>query len=162
MAVFYKKTEKRNPQSPSDPKKWYCVLRRIRKATTKEVSEAASRMTSASPKEIEMAIIRSFQEIAALIRDGRSVEIDGFGTFRLTVKSQGVATKKELNANAIVKGNLRFVPSIELKELIAKIEYIDVDEFSKKAGSNNKDEDFDAEDEDFEDFDDDNDLQENQ
>jgi len=131
MPAFYKKTERRNPQSEQAPKKWYCVLRRVKQAKTKDVAKVAAITTTANPKEIEMSILRYFDTIINLLQDGRSVEIEGFGTFRLTASSRGADTKEELNSSYIIRGNVRFIPSQELKERINKTEYVDIDEFGK-------------------------------
>jgi Bacterial nucleoid DNA-binding protein len=131
MAVFYKKTQRRNPMDPSAPKKWYCVLRRVKKALTKDVAAAAAEKSMASPKEIELSIVNYFQIIVNLLKDGRSVEIENFGTFRLTVSVQGADTAEEFNANYINQANIRFIPSKSLRGDISDITYIDADDFSK-------------------------------
>jgi Bacterial nucleoid DNA-binding protein len=136
MPSFFKKTERANPLDRTAPKKWYCVLRRIKKAKTSDVAKAASITTTADPKLVELSILRYFETIVNLLQDGRSVEIEGFGTFRLTVSSEGANTKEELNSGYIKRGNVRFIPSLELKERINRTQYIDIDEFSKDANSN--------------------------
>ena len=131
MAVFYKKTQRRNPMDPSAPKKWYCVLRRVKKASTRDVAVAAAEKSMASAKEIELSIVNYFQIIINLLKDGRSVEIENFGTFRLTVSAKGADTQEEFNANFINKANIRFIPSKYLRNDVSDITYIDTDEFSK-------------------------------
>ena len=136
MPVFYKKTQRRNPLDPSAPKKWYCVLRRVTKAKTSDVAKAAAITTTANPKVVEMAILRYFDIIIDLLKDGRSVEIEGFGTFRMTANSKGTDTKEELNSSCIIRGNARFIPSAELKERLSRTEYMDVDELGKPTKGN--------------------------
>jgi len=131
MPVYFEKTERANPQNREAANKWYCVLRRINQTKTRDVAKAAAITTTVNPKEVEMAILRYFNIIINLLQDGRSVEIEGFGTFRLTAKSKGAETKEELNSSYIIRGNVRFIPSQELKERINKTKYIDIDEFSK-------------------------------
>ena len=103
----------------------------MKKASTKDVAAAAAEKSMASAKEIELAIVNYFQIIMSLLKDGRSVEIESFGTFRLTVSSQGADTQEEFNANYINKANIRFIASKSLRTDIKDISYIDADEFSK-------------------------------
>jgi Bacterial nucleoid DNA-binding protein len=131
MPVFYKKTQRRNPMDPSAPKKWYCVLRRVIKAKTSDVAKAAASTTTASPKEVEMAMVRYFDTIVELLKNGRSVEIEGFGTFRMTANSKGADTKEELNSTFIIRSNARFIPSVELRQRLGRTQYVDVDELGK-------------------------------
>ena len=129
MPVFFKKTKRRDLKNEG-AFKWYCVLRRIKRARTKDVAKLASVTTTVNPQEIELAILRYFDIIADLLLDGRTVEIEGFGTFRMTANSEGADTKEELNAGYIKKGNIRFIPAKEFKSHISKMEYIDAEEFS--------------------------------
>jgi Bacterial nucleoid DNA-binding protein len=132
MPSFYKKTQKRNPLDPSAPKKWYCVLRRTERAKTRDVARIASIGTGNNANNIESSIKDYFSVILSLLQDGRSVEIEGFGTFRQTVRSKGADTKEELNSTYIVTGNIRFISSIESKEIMNKTKYIDIDDMAKK------------------------------
>jgi nucleoid DNA-binding protein len=54
---------------------------------------------------------------------GQSIKLEGFGSFRLSVTSEGTATADELNAHHIKGAKLIFLPSVELKRSLEDVSY---------------------------------------
>jgi nucleoid DNA-binding protein len=54
---------------------------------------------------------------------GQSVNLEGFGTFRISVTSEGTATPEELNARHVKGVKLLFLPSADLKRNLEGITF---------------------------------------
>jgi len=59
----------------------------------------------------------------ATVEAGRSVNIDGLGTFRLSFSSKGVDKPEDFNANMISGLKVIFTPRTELRDKIKSVKY---------------------------------------
>lgn len=132
MTIFYNKVQRKNPAKPSDPMKWYPVLRRIDLMEEEEVTTAIADETTLNPREASMALAQLKKVLINALLNGRTVQLGNWGTFRLTITTKGSATAKEVTADNVKEVNLRFVPGKELKEAIAKAQIRDVNTLAKK------------------------------
>lgn len=121
MAVFFNKVEKGNPGKPTDPKKWYPVLRTVSLVSEKEVAKLISEETTLNYKEAEMAIAQFQKVLVRLLLNSYSVQLGDWGSFRLTCNSYGSNTKADVTAQNITKVNLRFRAGNDLKNEIKKV-----------------------------------------
>jgi hypothetical protein len=123
MAVYYKKTEKANPQKREEPKKWYVSLNSLGMKKENEVAVLAADGTTLDPKEAQLAYSRFGIVLMRLLLDGHTVEIENLGSFRLTVNSEGVDKKEDVSPKQIKKVNLRFVPCEAAKDMLKKANF---------------------------------------
>ena len=131
MTVFYNKTLRGNPADPDAPKKWFPVLRSIGKLKEKDVAKKVSDETTLNRKEAEMALCQLEKVLVEALLDGTTVQLGEMGTFKLTIKTKGSDTKDEATAMKIEKAMVRFVPSVQLREAIAKIHFSSTDNIKK-------------------------------
>ncbi len=120
MSLFFKKVERSNPRDIKAPKKWYASLKSIGLKKEKEIAVLAAEGTTLDPKEAQLAYSRFGIVVLRALLDGHTVEIENFGTFRLTIHSEGTDKKEELTANHIKGANIRFIPCKTAKETIGK------------------------------------------
>lgn len=125
MALFFKKIERINPRDTKAPKKWYATLKSIGLKKEKEIAILASEGTTLDPKEAQLAYSRFGKIVLRALLDGHTVEIEDFGTFRLTIHSEGTDKKEELTANNIKGVNIRFIPDKSTKETLQKATFKD-------------------------------------
>lgn len=57
------------------------------------------------------------------LADGRIVELGDFGTFRITVSSEGAALPEDLTVRSITDTRVIFTPGKRFKQLLATIEF---------------------------------------
>jgi predicted histone-like DNA-binding protein len=118
MALQFNAVERVNPQTKE--KKWYAAPKLTGKRTLKEFSVDLSEKSSLSSGDVQSAIVNMIQEMPKWLMNGDSVKLDGFGSFRLSFSSEGVATKDEVTANLITDIRLIFDADDAIKERIAK------------------------------------------
>ena len=93
-----------------------------------ELCEQISQMSTVSAPDAKAAIEAMGMVMVSYMNSGRSVHVDGLGTFYYTCVSngQGVDTEEEVNANQITGTRVRFVPEssrqgrVETRALISK------------------------------------------
>ena len=93
--------------------KWFpraCVLKHP--VDTQELAEAISRKCTVTPADVH-AVIRSLPEVMAFyMENGRSVHMDGLGSFfyKLSCAEQGVDTSEEVSAEQVQAVRVQFIP----------------------------------------------------
>lgn len=93
--------------------KWFpraCVLKHP--VDTQELAEAISRKCTVTPADVH-AVIRSLPEVMAFyMENGRSVHMDGLGSFfyKLSCAGQGVDTPEEVSAEQVQAVRVQFIP----------------------------------------------------
>ncbi len=131
MAIFYNKVQRKNPSEPTEPAKWYPALRRINQLKEKQVAMEIADETTLNPKEAEMALSQFKKVLIRALLGGQSVQLGDWGTFYLTLSSEGSATEAEVTSAKVKKINIRFQPGKELKEAINKAEFLEAATLSK-------------------------------
>lgn len=96
--------------------KWFPFARTVgTPADTQEVGEAITQVCTASPADVH-AVLRALPDVMARIMEsGRSVHIDGLGSFyyKLSCAGRGVDTPEEVSEEQIKVIRVQFVPERE-------------------------------------------------
>jgi len=123
MALFYNKVQRKNPAKQNEPGKWYPVLRSVTQVTEKEVGKRIADETTLNAKEAEMAISQLLKVLKAELLAGNTVKLGDWGTFYLTVNSNGAETEQAVTAALIKQVNINFLAGDELREALDKAEF---------------------------------------
>ncbi len=93
--------------------KWFPFAQTVGKpADTQEVGEVISKMCTASPADVH-AVLRALPDVMAhIMESGRSVHIDGLGSFyyKLSCAGRGVDTPEEVSEEQVKAIRVQFVP----------------------------------------------------
>ena len=108
MAILYNKIERANLQNPLAPKKWHPLIKTINRIEEKDVAKEIADETTLNRNEAEMALAQLEKVLINNLLAGNSLQIGDWGSFHLTCKSVGSATKEEVTAKNIKKLNIRF------------------------------------------------------
>jgi len=113
MALQYSAVEKINPQTKT--KKWYAQPKLTGNRNLKDISKDISEVSSLSAGDVQNVIVNLINQLPKWLMEGDSVKLDGFGTFRLSFSSDGVAKKEEVTANQIKDIYILFNPDNDIK-----------------------------------------------
>lgn len=105
--AFYKKVQKKVNG------KWYPEAVTVGKpAGTDEVADRLAKISTVSRADVRAVLSELGGVMGDLMKEGRSVKLDGVGSFRYTAdtKKQGVDTADEVSAKQINGIRVRFVP----------------------------------------------------
>ena len=118
MALQYNAVERMNPQTKE--KKWYAGPKLTGKRGLKDLSKDLADLSSLSPGDVQNVISNLINELPKWLMEGNSIKLDGFGTFRLSFSSDGVAKKEEVSAKLIKDIRILFDADDEIKERVNK------------------------------------------
>lgn len=127
MAIRYKLVQKRNPQDPEGPRKWYATTNAQGALPETEMMKRATKNSTVSPGEFRLSMEALVSYVPEELRNGRNVRIPGLGTFRMTFKSQGADTVEGYDANEMIyEPRVTFLPEASFREaLINGLEFED-------------------------------------
>ncbi|GHU03534.1 hypothetical protein FACS1894147_07620 [Spirochaetia bacterium] len=114
MAIKVKKIQRSNPQN-RDEKKWYYTQEKSGSVGFDEMAKAISERSSHAPSDVRSILANMVNVMPDFLKLGHTINLEGFGTFRMAVTSDGAVTPEELTTNDIHNTKLRFLPSIQLK-----------------------------------------------
>jgi predicted histone-like DNA-binding protein len=99
--VNYSLVQRRNPVKKDAPKLFYASAQKTGDLTYEEIQKSISSRTTATPGDVSCVIESLLADIAAGLKAGKSVFLDKFGKFRLSLGSKGAATMKEFTTDMI-------------------------------------------------------------
>ena len=132
MAVFFNTVRRINPANPDADRKWFPVIKSVKQVGGKEVAKLMATETTLNHKEAEMAMSQFGKAMRHLLLDGYTVQLEEWGSFRLTCNGEGNHNREEVSAQNIKTLNVRFSPSKELKEDIQRAELRSVESMLSK------------------------------
>lgn len=98
--------------------------------------------TTLNPAEALMAIRQLHKVVVRALLNSQSIKLGDWGSFSVTLHSEGATTEQALKATAIKSVNVVFHPGEAMKEELQKAEFTWVDKMANTAGnSNNNDDD---------------------
>lgn len=106
---------------------WFAVQRKLQKkggATNRELAQRLSEYTGFNRGDIQGILIELPNVMAQLLQDGRSVTIDGLGTFQTAVTSNGFDHPEEITPSEVRLSRVYFRADKKLMEVVKKARFI--------------------------------------
>ncbi|MFT3740051.1 MAG: HU family DNA-binding protein [Breznakibacter sp.] len=124
MAVTYVLTQRGNPGAPEAPKKFYAQAKSRDELTFRKLSkEIAEGSTTVSDSDV-LAVLNDLTKILKRhLSNGEIVRFGDFGSFQITLTSDGAETAEKFNASLINGGKVAFRPGIDLREMLSTLKY---------------------------------------
>jgi predicted histone-like DNA-binding protein len=122
MAVWLRKVRRENPQNRSQAK-WYLTQEKSENVGMKDIAKEIEGRSALSLGDVQSVLSNLMEALPVFLKLGQSVNLEGFGTFRVSVTSDGTATAEELNARHVKGVKLLFLPSADLKRNLEGITF---------------------------------------
>jgi predicted histone-like DNA-binding protein len=122
MALWLRKIQKKNPQDLT-LSKWYLTQEKSGNIGTKEIAREIERRSALSLGDVQSVLTNLVEVLPVFLKLGQSVNLEGFGSFRVSVSSEGTATPEELGVRHIKGVKLLFLPSANLKHNLEDITF---------------------------------------
>jgi predicted histone-like DNA-binding protein len=122
MAVKLKKISRKNPQNLSQSK-WYLTQEKTGTVGTQEIAKEIEGRSALSLGDVQSVLSNLVEILPLFLKLGQTINLEGFGSFRISVTSEGTATPEELTARNVNGVKLIFLPSVELKRNIEGISF---------------------------------------
>ena len=127
MSIFLKPVQRTNPLKPDEAKKWYPVQYTTKMVDENEVAMLIADETTLNPMEAAMAIRQLRKVVQRLLLDGKSVKLGDWGTFNITLNTEGAERKEDLTARNVKRVNINFQPADEMKAAMQKADFVWLD-----------------------------------
>lgn len=129
MAILLKTVMRNNPLDKDAAPKFYPVQKTIQMIDETTVAEQIADETTLNPAEALMAIRQLRKVLLRELLNSNSVKLGNWGSFGITLNTEGADTKDAVKATHVKRVNVRFTPGTEMKEALkkAKFEWIDKD-----------------------------------
>lgn len=102
MSIKYKLVQKRNPQNPDGPKKWYAVPKSDAPMDEEAATRAATEDTTFNDVELAAASKLIARFVRQQLVNGQRARVPGLGTFRTTFRSKGADSVDDFDANTMI------------------------------------------------------------
>lgn len=124
MAVNYVLVERGNPGNPTAPKKFYAQAKSSGELTLRKLSkEIAEGSTTVSDTDV-LAVLNDLTKVLKRHLDnGEIVRFGDFGTFQISLTSDGAETEEKFHASLIKNPKVTFRQGIDLKEMLVTLKY---------------------------------------
>jgi predicted histone-like DNA-binding protein len=123
MPVKFNVIQKANPLKKNDPKKSYAVIKSDGEITLKQMSKRISSMSTVNSGDILAVLDLLVQVMQEEIAQGRIVRLGDFGSFALSLSSEGKEKDTDVNASTIKGAKLNFRPGKDIKNTLNTLDF---------------------------------------
>ena len=123
----YKLIQKANPLEPETERKWYASPVKAGTINNYQLSKGIAGKSFLARGAVINVIENMVDEIPRYLIEGYSVNLNNFGTLRLSLSSEGVEDPEEFTSDNIKNMRVVFTPSPELKKTLQKINFEEVE-----------------------------------
>ena len=118
MSVKYVLIERGNPLKKDQQKKWYATAKSSGELTFRKLSKEISEGSTTVSDTDVLAVLNDLTKILKRhLENGEIVRFGDFGSFQITVSSEGAEKKEKFNHSLIKGAKVIFRPGIDLKEM---------------------------------------------
>ena len=124
MAIKYVLTQRGNPGNPEAPKKFYAQAKSTGDITLKKLSkEIAENSSSVSDTDV-LAVLNDLTKfLNRHLSEGQIVRFGDFGTFQISITSEGAETEEKFHQAMIDGVKVNFRPGIDIREMINNLKF---------------------------------------
>lgn len=124
MPVTYVLAQKGLPGTPGEEKKFYAQAKARGELTYRQLAkEIADASTTVSDSDV-LAVLNDLTKVLKRhLSNGEIVRFGDFGSFQITLTSEGVLEESKFNASLIKGAKIAFRPGIDLREMLSALQY---------------------------------------
>lgn len=123
MSVFYGLSQHPDPRNPQGPKKFYAHVKTRRETTTRELATQISKRTGMSVSDVIATIEAFIDIIPELAIDSEIVRLGDFGSFSVSISSEGVEKEEDFKPSLIRECRLNFRPGNVVQKMLDSADY---------------------------------------
>jgi predicted histone-like DNA-binding protein len=123
MSVKFNVTLRKDPRDQASEPKYYATVKSNGRVDTHGVARSINSMSTVSSVDTA-AVLEAFMNVVPeQLAEGRIVELGDFGTFRLSVSSEGASTAGEFTFRQITDVRVIFTPGKRFKKLLRTTDF---------------------------------------
>ena len=123
MTVNYAVIQRVKPGDPEAPRKYYAVTQSSGEVSLREPAEQIAEISTVSSIDTYAVLESLLKVIPDHMLDSKIVRLGDFGSFRLTLASEGTDTEEGFAKSNIKRIKLNFRPGKEIQKALKTAEY---------------------------------------
>lgn len=123
MSIKFKPTPKKDPRNLQGSPLYYATAVSSGKTGIDKLAGSVSASSTLSRADIHAAIVALVDEIQEELSSGRTVSIEGLGTFSISLRSNGMESPDKLTAHQIREAKINYRPAPRLRDMLKKLEF---------------------------------------
>ena len=128
MSVKFSVTPRKDPRDQASEPKYYATVKSNGRMDTTGVARSINSMSTVSSVDTAAVLEAFLTVVPDQLADGRIVELGDFGSFRLSVSSEGASTPEEFTSRHITDVRVIFTPGKRFKGVLNNAEFQKVSE----------------------------------
>lgn len=123
MAVKYNVIQKAYPGDPTGPKKFYANSIADGEVSLRNLSKEIAQTSSISESDVYATLIDLAKMLSKHLSDGKIVRLGDFGSFQISISSEGMDAMNKVNSASIKSAKILFRPGLDLRDTLATLKY---------------------------------------
>ncbi len=123
MPVKFTVSPKKDPRDLTAAPKYYANAKSGGRADTNSIAKEVARMSTVSTADTVGMLEAFLTVVPDKLAEGKIVELGDFGTFRISLSSEGAATPEEVTARSITDTRVIFAPGKRFKQMLDTVEF---------------------------------------
>lgn len=123
MAITYVLSEKGNPLKPEEPKKWYANAKSTGDIKLKVLGKEITQRCTVNHADTLAVLEALTQLLTDRLAEGKIVRLGDFGSFQVSIGSEGAETEEKFHASLIKTKKVTFRPGVDLKEMLNNLKF---------------------------------------
>ena len=123
MPVRFNVTPRKDPRDQNSQPKYYATVKSLGRVDTHGIAKNINDMSTVNSVDVA-AVLEAFMNVVPdQLAEGRIVELGDFGTFRISVSSEGAVEAADVNVRSITDVHVLFTPGKRFKKLLNATEF---------------------------------------
>jgi predicted histone-like DNA-binding protein len=121
--IQLKAVQRPNPKDVTAPRKYYVSTQSAGEVTLETLSEAISEKCTLTEPDVLAVLSALTIEMKSHLMDGKIVRFGSFGSFQLSLNSNGVDTLAEASRYQVKSAKVRFRPGQKIQESLKVLKF---------------------------------------
>ena len=118
MPVRFTAVPRKDPRDQNSEPKYYATVKSTGRADTHAIAKNINKMSTVSSVDTAAVLEAFLNVVPDELADGKIVELGDFGTFRVSVSSEGATTAVDVTVRSITEVRVLFTPGKRFKKLL--------------------------------------------
>jgi len=123
MSVKFNVTPRKDPRDQESQPKYYATVKSSGRVDTHGIAKSINSMSTVSSVDTAAVLEAFLSVVPDQLADGKIVELGDFGTFRISVSSDGADQPENLTARHITDVRVLFAPGRRFKQVLDTVQF---------------------------------------
>ncbi|HXQ36580.1 MAG TPA: HU family DNA-binding protein [Anaerolineales bacterium] len=123
MPVKFNVTPRKDPRDQASQPKYYATVKSTGRIDNHGIAKSINNMSTVNSVDVA-AVLEAFMNVVPdQLAEGKIVELGDFGSFRVSVSSEGAEEAADVNVRSITDVRVLFTPGKRFKKLLNTTEF---------------------------------------